>query len=219
MQVGRALDHDRAEQSPAHTDSAPQASGPGAACGLSGPGETPTGPGDNRIINDWGGRSYQGRRSQPRGAGQKEGNGRRLRHGDAADGAPAGAALAGCAASALIWSAVTSRGARGFAAGCCAPGGFGGAWLWRPVGETAPVQVVSRRTVETQIRGLVTCMTGCSSGTGRCLVIERRPVFPCGARLLIVRSRIVPRAAFAGSFSHRPFWGVAAAVSRQRREG
>src|ERR1035438_4666573 len=54
----------------------------------------------------------------------------------------------------------------------------GGVAVWRPVGETAPVQVVSRHTVETQIRGLVTCMTGCSSGTGRCLENERRPVFP-----------------------------------------
>jgi hypothetical protein len=61
-----------------------------------------------------------------------------------------------------------------------------GVAVWRPVGEGAPVRVVSRRAVETQIRGLVTCMTGCSSGTGRCLLIERHPGMssPCreGAR-------------------------------------
>ena len=53
-----------------------------------------------------------------------------------------------------------------------------GEWPWRPVGETAPVQVVSRRTAETQIRGLVTCMTWCSSGTGRCLGNERHLLAP-----------------------------------------
>src|SRR5664280_2107054 len=36
---------------------------------------------------------------------------------------------------------------------------------------------------------------------------------PGGAGLLIVRSRIVPRAALAGSFSHRPFWGARCRVS------
>src|SRR5664280_2694257 len=36
-----------------------------------------------------------------------------------------------------------------------------------------------------------------------------------GAGLLIVGSRIVPRAALAGSFSHRPFWGARCRMSRQ----
>jgi hypothetical protein len=52
--------------------------------------------------------------------------------------------------------------------------GKGGRRTWLgPVGGGARVRCVWRRTVETHIRGLVTCRTGCSSGTGRGLSFER----------------------------------------------
>jgi hypothetical protein len=54
-----------------------------------------------------------------------------------------------------------------------------------------------RRAVETDMRGLVTCMTGCSSGTGSLSNIGRRS--SRGPGLPIVTSRVVPRVSVPGS--------------------
>src|SRR5262245_62837422 len=71
---------------------------------------------------------------------------------------------------ALIWSSVLSMSVWGRTPFLEWGRGWG-SWLGAG-GRRRPGQVSWRRTVETHICGLVTCMTGCSSGTGRGLSFE-----------------------------------------------